>query len=379
MATPRTAHPLIARLSVEITADSNAVQLMPAGAFRANDGRPKECDAWHIDATIAATVVAAVNARQTPYVVDYEHQTLAAATNGQPAPASGWFSQVEWREGEGLFAIDVEWTPKAQAFIAAKEYRFISPVFTYDAKTGAVGQLLHVALTNNPALDGMDEVTVAAASRLFADLTAQTGALPVDSTQEPEMDELLEQLRWLLNLPVGATADDVKAQLQKLIAQLSEGKGTAAASVNVTELITNQGQQIAVLSANQLDPAKFVPLAVVDGLRTEIAALTAQLANSVAQASAVTVDGLVTAALSDGRLHPTMEAWARALGEKDIAALKEYVDKSKPIAALTSTQTSVVAPALAPAHGQAGQPDATQLAICSALGVEGADFASAGK
>lgn len=193
------------------------------------------------------------------------------------------------------------------------------------------------------------------------------------------MDELLEQLRWLLNLPVGATADDVKAQLQKLIAQLSEGKGTAAASVNVAELIANQGQQIVALSANQVDPAKFVPLAVVDGLRTEIAALTAQVANSAAQASATTVDGLVTVALSDGRLHPTMEAWARALGEKDIAALKEYVEKSKPIAALTSTQTSVIAPALAATLSPAGQPDATQLAICSALGVDGADFATAGK
>lgn len=379
MPTPRTTRPLIACLSVEISADSSAVQLMPAGAFRATDGRPTECDAWYIDATIAAAVVAAVDARKTPHVVDYEHQTLAAATNGHPAPASGWFSQVEWREGKGLFATDVEWTPRAQAMIDAKEYRFISPVFTYDAKTGAVGQILHVALTNNPALDGMDEVTVAAASRLIADLTAQTGALPVDPTQEPEMDELLEQLRWLLNLPVGATAEDVKAQLQKLIAQLSEGKGTAAASVNVIDLVTNQGQQIVALSANQIDPAKFVPLSVVDGLRTEIAALTAQVANSAAQASAVTVDGLVTVALSDGRLHPTMEAWARALGEKDIAALKEYVDKSKPIAALTSMQTSVVAPAIASGQGPAGQPDATQLAICSALGVDAAAFASAGK
>ena len=54
------------------------------------------------------------------------------------------------------------------------------------------------------------------------------------------MDELLEQLRWLLNLPVGATAEDVKAQLQKLIDSLSGGQGVAAASVDLPVLLSAQ-------------------------------------------------------------------------------------------------------------------------------------------
>ncbi|WP_338299071.1 phage protease, partial [Escherichia coli] len=110
--------------------------------------------------------------------IDYEHQTLRAVNNGKPAPAAGWFSQVEWREGAGLYAIGVEWTENAAAMIAAGEYKFISPVFGYN-KRGEVIELLHAALTNTPALDGMDAVMLAAASRL-ASLSTETETTTVD-------------------------------------------------------------------------------------------------------------------------------------------------------------------------------------------------------
>ncbi|HFP6343698.1 TPA: phage protease, partial [Klebsiella pneumoniae] len=86
----------IASLSQVISAANRGViQLLPAGTFRAGDGRPAECpDGWFIDATIAASLIAAADARQTPYVIDYEHQTLRSAKNGLPAPASGWFKKL---------------------------------------------------------------------------------------------------------------------------------------------------------------------------------------------------------------------------------------------------------------------------------------------
>ena len=50
-------------------------------------------------------------------------------------------------------------TDAARAFIQADEYRYISPVFSFDPETGAVLELKSAALTNYPALDGMDAVT----------------------------------------------------------------------------------------------------------------------------------------------------------------------------------------------------------------------------
>lgn len=370
----------IASLSVEIPTTHNRLQLLPAGTFRARDGRPKECAHWHIDAAIAALIADQAEARQTPYVIDYEHQTLAAAKNGLPAPAAGWFSKVEWVEGDGLYAVDVEWTDRAAAMIAAKEYRFISPVFSYDQKTGQVEQLLHAGLTNNPALDGMDEVTIAAASQLLIELLNPATPSAVAPLKENPMDieALLEQLRWLLNMPVGATADEIKAQLQKLIDQLSGGQGTAAASVNLAELLEQNQQQIAALSANQVDLARFVPIEVSNGLREQVAALTAQLAEAQAQSGQQSVEALVQEALSDGRLLPAQEQWARDLGKSNFAALKSYVDNTPPIAALRTTQTVVVKPAVTTQQAP-GAHDGNALAICSALGIDPSEYAQAGQ
>lgn len=345
---------LIAALTVDLsllgTVDGEAprvIKLLPAGEFRARDGRPEECPAWRLDEAAAAVLITEANQRETRYVIDYEHQTLRSEKNGQPAPASGWFGSLEWRS-DGLYATDVAWTDKAAAMIVAKEYCYLSPVFTYD-KQGHVTGLLHVALTNNPALDELPELQVAALSRLVS--------LTPSPEEDPTMDELIEQLRWLLNLPVGATADDIKAQLQKLVEQLSDGQGTAAASVDLVSLVCTQQQRIAALTANQADPARFVSVDTMRDLQGQVAALTSQLQGRE-------VDELVTAALSDGRLLAAQETWARGLGTSDLDALKGYLATAPKIAALTSTQTQ----GNPPTEDQVAGLDADMLAVCSMLG-----------
>ncbi len=79
----------IAALSLEITkATHSEIQLFPAGEFSAVDGRPHtdevESGKWVLTAELAA-LVAQVAARTTPFVIDYEHQTLRAVNNGKPA------------------------------------------------------------------------------------------------------------------------------------------------------------------------------------------------------------------------------------------------------------------------------------------------------
>lgn len=85
-----------------------------------------------------------------------------------------------------MYAIDVEWTERATQMIEGGEYKYISLVFAYDKKTGKVKRLLHAALTNNPALDGMDAVAASQYQLL--------------NMEKLSMNELLEQLRWLLNM-----------------------------------------------------------------------------------------------------------------------------------------------------------------------------------
>ncbi|GAB1382581.1 hypothetical protein MASR1M50_09000 [Burkholderiales bacterium] len=87
------------------------MQITPAGDFGPSDGRALDVPAWRVDAAIAARVIAAHNPAQ-PLVIDYEHQTLNAESNGQPAPAAGWMHALRWIDGRGLFA-EAELTPRA--------------------------------------------------------------------------------------------------------------------------------------------------------------------------------------------------------------------------------------------------------------------------
>ena len=151
-------------------------RLLPAGRFHAADGsgRPAEvADGWRLDAADAAHLVAQSAGLASKRVIDYEHQTLLSADNGKPAPAAGFFQKLEAR-GDGLYAVDVEWTAQAAAMIQAGEYRYISPVFAYDKRTGQVLAIAHAALTNNPGLDGLTDL-----ARLSAHLFPDEGESPM--------------------------------------------------------------------------------------------------------------------------------------------------------------------------------------------------------
>ena len=139
--------------------------VIPAGGFRANDGRPREVEKWFLTVAGTRAVIQKLRADRRPMLVDYEHQTLSSTQTGLPAPAAGWIGNLEWREGLGLFATNVDWTKRARAYLAAREYRYVSPVFTYSPSTGEIHELRHVALTNTPALTQLPEVLKQVAAR----------------------------------------------------------------------------------------------------------------------------------------------------------------------------------------------------------------------
>lgn len=179
------------------------------------------------------------------------------------------------------------------------------------------------------------------------------------------MEELLEQLRWMLNLPVGSSADEIKAHLEKLIGVIKQdATATAAASVDLGAMIVTQRAAIASLSTAAPDPTKYVPIDTMRALQTQVAALSAQITHG-------TVDELVTAALTAGKLLPAQEAWARQLGAKDTAALSAYIDSTPVIAALGAMQTTATPPVAISAPSAL---TANQVALCTALGVPQEQF-----
>jgi len=350
---PNQTCPLIAyaALALELKSAGGRVHLLPDGLFSAVDGRPAECEAWKLDAEIAARLIAQSASRKGKRVVDYEHATLKAKASGQPAPAAGWWTGLEYESGVGLFATRVEWTERAAAMIAAGEYRYASAVYPYDPATGAVLDILHFSLTNDPALDGLDPVSLAAASQILTPIP------------EPymQMPELMERLCYLLNLPLTTTPTDMVAQLDKLKGLLSANP-TAAAS-----LITGLGPVVAELSAKASaapDPARFVPFATYQAAQARIAELSARLFEAQ-------VEPLWLAAEADGRITALNREYVESVKAKgSLAELTACLDALAPIAALSGMQTGGCAPPRSPVAAL----DAAESAICAALGLSVEDY-----
>lgn len=351
-----------AAAGVAVPAQHVLLQLTPGQDFAPSDGRAMDVPAWRMDAQVAQRVIAAFNAQQPP-VIDYEHQTLHKEANGQPAPAAGWMHGLRWIEGQGLFA-QAELTERARGLVQAGEYRYFSPVFEYARGTGEVSRILMGALTNHPAIAGMEAINLmaAASARFGAAVPASQEQPPFKNTTTTEtaVNELLKKLLTALGLPETTSEDDALKALGAMKTQL----GAAHQELDLDD--TADAPAVAAACARLraqggADPALFVPVAAVRELQTQVAALTAQSRTRQ-------VDDLVAPALQDGRLLPALEVWARELGGKDVAALSAYLAAAQPMAALAGTQTR----GLAPQGGHSGNPHGlsdSEMAVAVACGM----------
>ena len=301
---------------------------------------PNDIEGWVLTVEDGARLVAAAAARQSDRVIDYEHATLHAKAGGGKAPAAGWFRELEWRR-DGLWAIGVKWTAQAAAHIAAREYRYLSPVFSFDEETGRVLNLLHASLTNDPGLDGLTDLA-ALAAELFASPPHK---------QEQSMPETLKKLLAALGLQETATEPEALAA--------------------VAALKTNVASLSAQISATP-DPAKYVPIAALSALQSEHADAKGKLAALTAEIAGGKVAQLVADGLAAGKLTPATEAWAKSLGESNLAALTAYLDAAPVVIKPGETQSG--------GNKQAGTGVAALSAdakrVCQLLGVAEADYQS---
>lgn len=341
--------------SAETVGDLVLLQVTPAGEFMPNDGRVMDSPPWNINAASAQRVIERFDRSTKPGigVIDYEHQTLNKEKNGQPAPKAGHMRSLRWVEGKGLFAA-TSLTPRARQYIADGEYEYFSPVFEYSRETGEILAIHMGALTNDPGITGLQPLSL---------LAAATAAF-IHPPEKTAVNPLLKALLAALGLPETTAEPQAIAALTALgPLNILKAQAEAARTALALPADATGDAVIAACTARaattQPDPAQFVPVAVVEQLRTDIAALTAQN-------NARAVDDLVKPALADGRLLPAQEAWARDLGKSSVAQLTSYLATAQPIAALASTQTGGRPPVPAKKDGELS---ADELAVCTAMGL----------
>lgn len=347
--------------------NTSRVQLLPDGLFAAKDGRPFEVPGgkWLMDGLAFTNIQANAAERSNDFHFDYEHQTLNSDMNGKPAPAAGWFNELEYVSGEGLFALNVDWTSAAAQFIANKEYRYTSAVFSYDAQSGRPLALLHVALTNDPALDGMKAI---AALKAGAHSNSATPNTQSTEGNQP-MNDALKLLLGLLGIDESGDLSDTAA-----LKRATDNAKTAIAALKTkadksgtleTELNTANAS-VAALKASggsgEVDLSKYVPKATYDATVTAMAALKAgNDKDSVEQLLKDNADKVLEAETD----------YLTSFGKQQgVAALKAMLEARPAIAALKTTQTQGKNK-----PGENGeQLSVEQLAVCKNMGLTADEF-----
>ncbi len=307
---------LVLALNTEGGVVPDWIELLPPGpVIKGRDGR-----VWRLNDP--ETVVAHFRVNGTPLLLDYEHATEVAAPKGEAAPASGWCVDMEVRDGAVWGR--VEWTARASNHIATREYRYISPVFSYD-RSGLIRFLDSAALTNTPNL------TLKALNR--------------------------------------ETIPEVKTMSSAIAVAL--GLALTATEAEIVTAITNQREQLAkALNRSQEPPLdKFVPRADYDAALLRATNAETRLTERDAETLAEQAELAINTALEERKIAPSQVTYykARCKTQKDLEEFKNFVASSP----------AIVADAVAPPGDGAPKTAALselEKATCRRLGLTEEEF-----
>ncbi|MCW8857960.1 MAG: phage protease, partial [Kangiella sp.] len=201
------------------------------------------------------------------------------------------------------------------------------------------------ALTNDPAVSGMQELSALAANLYIEN----------QPSEDSNVNEVLLALLTALGLGEDATEEQAVSALQAVQTKADEADDL---KTKVAELSSNG-------DGNQIDLSEYVPLSAYEDLKGEVAQLkTSQNDTAVKE--------VIDAALTAGKLLPAQQKWAEELGKSDIEQLKSYIKSTPAVAALTGKQTQEVELE----GGKTVELTANQLEVCESLGVDPKEYAA---
>lgn len=312
-----------AAASASLSADATPapwVRLLPNGTFTLRDGRgPFRAgdNAAELSQVIDRSLAYASN---TELMMDYDHQSYFAVKPGVggTAVASGWIKKLDAR-ADGIWG-RIEWTDAAAAKIKASEYRYISPLFTYD-DAGNINRLINAALVNVPAID----FTAIAASLLThkepvpMKTIAKFLGLAETSSEEAILAAMTSNQQSLA----------AAAGLAKDIAFTSIVAGVTGLVADRVKLVTAAGlkldataeQVVAAMATIGAKAGDTVPKASFDQLSAQFA----DLKKSVETGS---VERTVAAAIEQGKVTPANKEWATAYCASDPKGFDTFVQNA---------------------------------------------------
>lgn len=172
---------------------------------------------FDFDAPAADALIAEFNSRSRDLVIDFEHSTLS----GNEAPAAGWIDRLEKTAG-GLCAHVKYWTDRAKEYLTRGEYRYFSPTLMFTQGGRKPAALHSVALTNHPALHGVDALVANDTNPSdLSDPSDKSDKTRKETTMEHELQDAIRKVLGDTALAL-TDADGEKAVAAKLSALADE-------------------------------------------------------------------------------------------------------------------------------------------------------------
>lgn len=275
-------------------------------------------------------VLAALQRRARPLVIDWEHATELRAPAGLDAPAAGWVTEYEMRDG--MIFGKSEWTARAAQQIANREYLYLSPVLLYQKDNREIVGVTSIGLTNQPNLP-------------LKALNREESPMPLPAA-----------LLQALDLPEAAPDSDVV---------------TAVTAIK-TRLATVNAELATALNRAATPPLeKFVPRGDYDAALARASNAEQQLQTLQTQQRAEQVDALIQKALTAGQITPATQDYYKAMCQTEggIAEFEKFIAKAPAVIGGESGLGGK------PPGSPSGALTDTQKAICQSMGINPADYA----
>lgn len=243
------------------------VKLLPAGKVMGRDGRN-----WQNSRPDDIVAHFAGLARDLP--IDIEHATEIKAPKGEPAPAIGWVTRIENRNGE-IWG-QTEWNDAGARTVGGREYRYLSPVILYKEADKTIAGITSVGATNQPNL-------------MLPALNNETrGTAPQEET-------MWKNVLAALSLPETATEEEAVEAIKAL-------KGDQAEALN---------------RANNPSLDSFVPRADYDAALAKASNAVTKLAELTSTQRESAITSAIEKALSEGKITPATADYHRAQCRQD--------------------------------------------------------------
>lgn len=290
--------------------------LIPLGEIELIDGRPS----FIMDELSGQMVIANFSQRTIDMVIDYDHRSLFMASSSK---AAGWVREMAFiGDGDeagrlaGLW-INVSWTENAREKLAAREYRYFSPVIARDPNSKRITSIFNIGLLNVPNMHLAEPITDVLSAGFSPPMIQPQS---IETEEQQKMKELLQKLSTIFGLGEDADEEKVIAAAQsahEIASTAGEALGLAG------EALTAEGITGSVLALK--DDSNTVT-------REEHQILVDKLARDDAQ-------GKVDGALAAGKLTPAQTEWALAYAAKDPKGFEAFLEQQGQVAPTTGKTT----------------------------------------